>query len=119
MWWSRITAFLKKACPAGQRVRLFSECVADIAGHPSDEYDPERESERGGQRRCTRSGALFDCGAVRHRRITQTPHTSRNGDSRPRSKHLKSWQRNRQILLSAILRKEGKNAFPGSSDVLV
>src|SRR3954453_3915766 len=59
---------------AVRRLRLFSECVADIAGHPSVEYDPERESERGGQRRCTRSGAL-DCGAVRHRRISQThPH---------------------------------------------
>src|SRR3954447_21156818 len=37
--------FVKKRVWLAKRVRLVSECVADIAGHRSNEYDPERESE--------------------------------------------------------------------------
>jgi len=54
---------------AGQRLRLFSERLADVAGNRNGTHDPEGPSEMASKRECDRPSSLY-CRVVRPRRLT-------------------------------------------------
>ena len=79
----------EEAGVARQRIRLVSECVADVAGNRNDAHDQQGTSQMAGQGRCGRSGSLH-CQPVRYRRLKRRP----NIPCWPRCTPVQTSQRN-------------------------